>query len=92
MNCALILNGLSLRLCLIYRPPSLKKYDLSNAKFLLEWEVFLDKLLTIHQHVIILGDFNLHVEDRNDHYSQRFLNLLASHNMSQHVTEFTLTF
>ena len=89
MNYALILNGLSLKLCLIYRPPPSKKNDLSNAKFLLEWEVFLDKVLTIDQGVIILGDFNLHVEDKNDYYSQRLLNLLASQNMSQHVTDVT---
>ena len=64
MNCALILNGLSLRLCLIYRPLPSKKNDLSNAKFLLEWEAFLDKPLTIHQDVTISGDLIFRLKTR----------------------------
>ena len=44
-----------------------------------------EKLLTVHPDVIILGDFNLNLDDCIDYYLQKFLRLLEACDMNQHV-------
>ena len=37
------------------------------------------------QPLMIIGDFNIHVDDSNDVYAVEFLDMLASMSLTQHV-------
>lgn len=62
---------------IVYRPPSNSINDFFN-KFssLLEW------LIISPGHLLISGDFNLHVDDKNNKHANRFLDLFDCSNLS----------
>ena len=69
-------------LCLtIYRPPK------RCASFINEFSELLSFIHSKYDRVLILGDFNLHVDNQSDSFSTEFLNLLNCMNFIQHVTQ-----
>ena len=46
----------------------------------------LEHLAIASGHLLLTGDFNFHVDDRTDSLATRFLDLLDSHNLIQHVS------
>lgn len=44
-----------------------------------------DNLVTTTRQLIITGDLNFHLDDVNDRESRRFINILNSHGLFQHV-------
>ena len=69
----------------IYRPPYTKKARFTEAQFLEEFDSYLDDVSGKPGMPIIGGDFNIHIERPTDHYPQRYLNLLAQHDLHQCV-------
>lgn len=43
--------------------------------------------MLVPEEVLIMGDFNFHIDDLTNFYAREFLNLLDTFNMSQHVNE-----
>ena len=78
------LDGIPVRLVVVYRPPSL-----SCLLFLNECANYLEHLATSSDHLLLTGDFNLHVNSPDDRPSQRFLSLIQSYNLTQNVTSAT---
>ena len=74
----LLLNLINVRIFVIYRPPPSQVNGLTVSLFFAEFSQFLE-------HIFILGDFNLHVNAADDVYGKRFLDLLLSFNLKQHV-------
>ncbi|XP_072571304.1 uncharacterized protein [Paramormyrops kingsleyae] len=70
---------LSLTFLLVYRPPK------PNSAFLLEFQDLLSTLYTTSANIMILGDFNIHVDTPSCHSAAEFLHLLDSLNLQQHV-------
>ena len=70
------------RLVVVYRPPSSSKKD-----FLAEFEEYLSSMNGLNGHPIILGDFNIHTEDDDDHTSNLFRDLLMDERWTQHVED-----
>ncbi|KAK6187423.1 hypothetical protein SNE40_005456 [Patella caerulea] len=68
------------RIVSVYRPPSTSVVD-----FLTEFVELLSNLNTGPGHLIILGDFNLHVDKANDSNIKKFLLLLDAFSLKQHV-------
>lgn len=64
-----------------YRPPSC-----SMSTFLSEFSSFLSSYVSSPCEFLISGDFNIHVDDNGDPYGQRFLDLLDSFALTQHVS------
>ena len=54
--------------------------------FLDEFAQLVKSVVITDIHILICGDFNLHVDDINDHDTARFLNILDSFKLCQHIT------
>jgi hypothetical protein len=77
-------NGVTLRLVVIYRPPSL-----SPNQFLTDFADLLELLLPHPSKLLIVGDFNIHVDSESNSFGQKFLSLVESCDLSQQVGEST---
>ena len=72
-----------IQVLLIYRPPD----NTSSMLFLEEFSLLLEKIMTESTgHLLICGDFNLHVDDPCNIYANRFNEILESCNLKQLVT------
>ena len=80
-------GGELLRVIIIYRPPPSKKNRLIPSLFYDEFSqlIELESLVTRSSKLLILGDFNIHVDSVNDHEACKFLGLLQSSNLCQMV-------
>lgn len=74
----------TVRLFVIYRPPSSP-----FQQFFDEFSKLLESLSRSSVPFIIAGDFNIHVDNTQNSSASKFLNILASFNLNQHVTEST---
>ena len=72
-----------IRLIVLYRPPS---SDVSL--FFDEFASYLAHILTASGHLLIVGDYNFHVDSQNN-TGRRFIGLLHSFNLHQHVNDST---
>ena len=70
----------SIRFVVIYRPPS------SQIKaFLEDFASLLQQLVSISGNLLIVDDFNFHLDDSNNTDATKLHNLLESFNLKQHV-------
>ena len=69
----------SFTISVIYRPPSS-----SHATFLDEFDAFLECCYDVKNHVI-MGDFNLHIDDSDNSAARAFVEILDNHNLEQFV-------
>ena len=72
-----------LTITIVYRPP-----NTSVSSFLHDFDSFLEMLSTDPKHVLV-GDFNLHLEDENDVNVKSFTNLISQYGFTQHVKTVT---
>lgn len=70
---------LSLALITIYRPPG------PYVKFLKEFSDFISDLLVKTDKMLIVGDFNIHIDDANDTLGLAFMDLIHSLGIKQNV-------
>ena len=73
------LRTVTLTVFVVYRPPRP-----NQAKFLVEFEKFLDELIW-RKCFIIVGDFHIHVNDSTSKIASNFLNLLTNYFLSHFV-------
>ena len=70
----------------IYRPP----YSLTNqetvTKFMDEFAVWLASILSSFGNMIVLGDFNIHINDKNDNEAGIFVDNMIALGFNQHVS------
>ncbi|GFS21700.1 ATP-dependent DNA helicase [Elysia marginata] len=84
-QCKLFINGRSLLLICIYRPPPSSKNKFTPKQFLAEFETFLGGFsLNVHLPIII-GDFNLHYDNQTETYVCQMRDILRAHLLSQVV-------
>jgi hypothetical protein len=69
------------RIILVYRPPSRHTTDI----FLKEFADLLAEHIHTGGRLLALGDFNFHVDDKYNGEALKFLDLVESFNMTQHV-------
>ena len=55
------------------------------AHFVDEFTAYLESTVLIKKPVIIMGDFNLHVDDPSDTEAKKFCDMLDSLGLEQHV-------
>lgn len=80
-------NSVWLRILVVYRPPPSTANGLTVTQFLSEFTVLLEHLALLPAELLILGDFNFHVDDTSDRNAVEFLSLLDTFNLSQHISE-----
>lgn len=83
LDISLLLRSTKVRLILVYRP-----LDKSCAEFLKEFSFLLEStstalvictsILSLVSALVIIGDFNLHLDVPNDSYTQRFCAIIES--------------
>ena len=82
--CSLSINSSAILFVLLYRPP-----NSSHVSFLAEFGQFLDHLINVRGNLLIVGDFNIHVDNRDSTFAEDFSSILVSHDLVQHVNEAT---
>jgi len=75
----------SFRLLTIYRPPPSTKNKLTPDKFFSEFSILLEDLIAPPHHLLLSGDFNFHVDDAANLNAMKFLDLITSADLRQHV-------
>ena len=74
---------------IVYRPPPSAKNKLTVPMFKEDLSSLLKSCAVVSNKLIILGDFNVHVNDSNDNLAAFFLDSLSSFGLTQHVTAAT---
>ena len=74
-----------LRVIVIYRIPYSAAHPVSTSVFLDEFLAYLESVVMSPEPLLITGDFNIHVNVPNDSDAARFLELLTSMGLEQHV-------
>ena len=77
----------SIRIAIIYRPPYSERHPVTTNVFLTEFPDYLESLLLCKERLLITGDFNIHVDDCSNPDTQKFLELLDSFDLQQHVKQ-----
>jgi hypothetical protein len=78
-----------LTICNIYRPPptsAVSRNKSTFSQFLEDFQCLVSTVATLPHEFIITGDFNIHVDNPTDSYTQQFLSVLNDANLTQHVT------
>ena len=81
-------NSDVIRLLLLYRPPSSKATG-SISDFIEEFACLLEKTMLSAGHLLLTGDYNIHVDNRESRDAVKFLELLSSYDLKQHVSTAT---
>ena len=75
----------SIRLCVIYRPLVGGKHSKPMSMFLTEFEEYIDRNATTAGKLLVIGDFNIHMESEENAATANFCELLQNLNLLQHV-------
>ena len=84
----LMVNKLSTRVVVVYRPPPSCKNGLRYEDFAVEWASYIEQFVEVQEELLIVGDFNIHVDSSNNE-SQSFLDILNANGLIQHVKSST---
>ena len=71
LDCIVKVNKLSTRVVVVYRPPPSCKNGLRYEDFAVEWASYIEQFVEVQEELLIVGDFNIHVDSSNNE-SQRF--------------------
>ena len=82
------LQNHALNVYTIYRPPPNQKNGFTTAQFFDEFADFLT-LVSAQNNIIIVGDFNIHIDDAANAITTQFLSILDSFGLKQHVNQKT---
>ena len=74
-----------LRVIVIYCPPYSAAHPVTSSVFLDQFSVYLESVVMSPEPLLITGDFNIHVNVSRDPDAARFLELLTSMGLEQHV-------
>ena len=74
------------RVIIVYRPQRTATGDSTEQLFLREFSVLMEQLISTPHQLLIVGDFNYHVNSVSDVNSRNFLALLSAFNLQQHVS------
>ena len=69
-----------IRILVIYHPPGHSSYDL----FYEEFSKLIEQTAVSPEGLLIVGDFNLHVDDGDNFQARRFVDILESYNLRSH--------
>ena len=78
-----------IKLLLIYRPPYSTAHRVTVATFLDEFPNYLEPIILSPEPLVITGDMNIHVDDPNDPDAIKFLDLLNTYGLTQHINTHT---
>ena len=74
---------------IVYRPPPSQTNQLTNAVFKEEYPKLLESVILKHNKLLLVGDFNIHVDNPDDNLASFFIDTLSSFGLQQHVNKST---
>ena len=75
----------------IYRPPYSERHPFTLASFIQEFTEFLERVSLYTTPIVIMGDFNIHMDNASDCYTKQFHHCLKTFDLIQNVTTKTHT-
>ena len=78
-----------LGIVIIYRQPSSPVHPFSISTFFAEFFDYLESVIMSSEPLVLLGDFNIHVDVPTDMHAIQFRDLLDSMGLQQHVKRLT---
>ena len=87
MELKLNIQSTLVTILIVYRPESSKKNRYSMDEFFTEFANFMTKYYLLKHEVIIVGDFNFHVNKLHDPKAKRFLELIKLFSFKNIITE-----
>ena len=84
IECSMQSNNGIVRLTSIYRSPSAALSCITD--FLSDFDRYLEELMHLPGKIIITGDFNIHMENKEDPDTKKFTSLLERYGLIQHVS------
>ena len=88
LDCIIKVNKISIRVVVVYRPPPSCKNGLIYEDFAVEWASYIEQFVEVQEELLIVGDFNIHVDSSNNE-SQSFLDILNANSLIQDVKSST---
>ena len=79
------INNTAITVVGLYHPPYSDTNKCTDAMFLDDLAEFLEEVLTSYSNIIITGDFNLHVDDKENPDAQVFVDLLTAFGLQNHI-------
>ena len=79
------LKNVSLQIFIIYRPPPSSTNKLSFTTFREEFSDFITQAASKHKYYLILGDFNIHMDNLTCPQARNFSDILDKFNLAQFV-------
>jgi exonuclease III len=83
LDLSVAFGNFNTRMVLVYRPPLSKKNNLTPTTFFTEFSDLIEDLTVFDKPFFIAGDFNLHIDNKSNPDTVKFLNILDSTNMIQ---------
>lgn len=75
----------NVRLIILYRPPYSDNHRVPVNVFLNEFSRYMESIVLSKEHLLLVGDFNFHVDVASDVDARKFLDLIDSLGLKQHV-------
>lgn len=85
--CTVCLTNNTIDIVVIYRPPPSRQNNFKTSVFLSECEDFFAQCSVRISELYIVGDINIHLDEKTLHSTQRFLEILNGCGLQQHLHE-----
>jgi hypothetical protein len=85
MEAVLTPGSTNINIIVIYRPPPSTQNRLTVGMFFSDFADYLEELMLVPGDLLLLGDFNFHVDEPSDAATMQFNDLLSSFGLVQHV-------
>ena len=79
-------HGRIFRLVVVYRPPYSKEHPAPASVFFQEFSAFLETTVLCPEVLLVSGDFNFHLDDPSDADARKFMELMDTFGLLQHIT------
>jgi exonuclease III len=89
MEVLLTYQSKKIRFVTIYRPNPSQKNRYTMSDFYIEFATLMSHYNLSKDEIIISGDFNFHVNKPNDPDAKKFIDILTTFNLVQHITQST---
>ena len=70
----------------VYRPPYSKEHPVPASVFFQEFSAFLETTVLCPEVLLVSGDFNFHLDDPSDADARKFMELIDTFGLLQHIT------
>ena len=87
MEIKLIYSGRTVRYVTVYRPEPSPSHHYLMSDFYKEFAEVMSHYNLINDEVIFIGDYNFHMDQPDDPKVKKFIEILKTFNLTQHITE-----